>query len=636
MSLRTKSTLLLLLFILLNSLPAAAQDAASSAFPVTIEHKFGSTTITETPERVIALGYTDQDPLLGLGVTPIAVRYWYGDAPNAIFPWAQDEASGAAPEVLNMPFGSLNYEAILALQPDLIIAVGAGITQEEYDLLSQIAPTVAQTGDYIDFGMPWQEATRMIGTAVGKSAEAEALIERVDGLFAAAREAYPQFTGQTVAVAYNWGEARTYGYYTAQDSRGRFFTDLGFVVPDELVEIAGEQFYADLSTERIDLLDQDLLVFLALQFAEGGREAIENDPLISGLDAVREGRVVYIPAEYDDALQFSTVLSLEYALEGILPELVQAVGGMEAENAESATACEAGSRLVVHAAGETCVPENAERVVALEWTYVEELLALGLQPVGVADIEGYNVYVQIPLELDASVADVGTRQEPNLEAIAALNPDLILAVNFRAGQNYEQLSAIAPTIVFDPYPVEMTQYEEMLSTFTTIAQLVNREAEGQAVLDSMMAHFATAQAALEAAGRGGETFIIAQTFPSGEVPTFRLFTDNALAVQVLEQVGLENAWDDAPQQFGFSTVDFEAFASIDDTNFLYVAQDDYQPVLTGSPLWNGLPFVRSGRAYWLGADIWLFGGPLSMELMVDTVLGAMGVELPAPEATVAP
>lgn len=309
----------LLVRTILDTMGVEMTDASS--FPVVIEHKFGSTTIANEPQRVVSVGYTDQDALLALGVVPLAVRYWYGDAPHAIFPWAQDEAQGAAPEVLNMPYGNLNYEAILALQPDLIIAVSSGITQEEYDLLSQIAPTVAQTAEYINFGMPWQETTRIIGAAVGKSAEAEALINRVDGLFAEVRAENPKFMDKNIVVAYNYGEARTYGYYTSQDARGRFFTDLGFIIPDKLVEIAGEQFYFDLSTERIDLLDQDVIVFLGLQFAEGGRAAIESDPLVSQLNAMREGRVVYIPAEYDDALQFSTVLSLEYALEGIVPEL---------------------------------------------------------------------------------------------------------------------------------------------------------------------------------------------------------------------------------------------------------------------------------------------------------------------------
>jgi iron complex transport system substrate-binding protein len=622
---RSLTTLLLLFSLFLFGLFfASAQD--TDAFPVTIEHKYGNTTISEPPQRVVAIGYMEQDPLLALGVVPVAVRYWYGDAPNAIFPWAQDAAGGAAPEVLNMPYGNLNYEAILALQPDLISAVTSGITQEEYETLSQIAPTIAQSGEYIDFGMPWQETTRMIGAAVGKADEAEALIAQVEGLYADARAANPQFAGQTMVVAYNYGEARTYGYYTAQDARGRFFTDLGFVIPEELVEIAGESFYADISSERIDLLDQDVLVFLGLQFAEGGREAIEADPLISQLEVVRDGRVVFIPAEYDDALQFSTVLSLAYALEGIVPELQAALGIPPA----SAVECESGFTAVTHAMGVTCAPENAQRVVALEWTYVENLLALGVQPVGVADIEGYGSWVQVPLALDESVTNVGTRQEPNLEAIAALNPDVILAVGFRSGQNYEALNAIAPTLVFDPYPTDITHYEEMLTTFSTIGTVVGREAEAQAVLDDLNAHFAAAQAALETAGRTGETFILAQSFMSSEVPTFRLFTENALAVQVLEQIGLQNAWDDAPQPSGFSTVDFEAFANIGETNFFYIAQDDYQATLIESPLWNGLPFVQSERAYWLGGDVWLFGGPLSMELLIDTVLEATGI--PFPEA----
>ncbi|MFP3422141.1 ABC transporter substrate-binding protein, partial [Bacillus sp. SIMBA_161] len=70
-------------------------------------------------------------------------------------------------------------------------------------------------------------------------------------------------------------------------------------------------------------------------------------------------------------------------------------------------------------------------IVALEWGFVESLLTLGIQPVGVADIKGYQEYVNIPLQLSETVQDVGTRQEPNLETIAQLQPDLILGVNFR-------------------------------------------------------------------------------------------------------------------------------------------------------------------------------------------------------------
>ncbi len=262
-------------------------------FPVTLEHKLGETTIEQRPERVVSLGYTEQDTLFALGVEPVAVRYFFGDEDDAIFPWAEEEANGAQSQVLNMPYGSLNYEAILALEPDLITAVDAGITQEEYDTLSQIAPTLAQSGEYIDFGTPWQEQVRRIGEAVGETERAEGLVSNLEAKFEEVRQAHPEFADETVAVAYQ-NSSGAYGFYTAQDSRARFFEDLGFVVPQELVQIAGESFYADLSEERLDLLDRDLLVFLDVPFAEEGTPPLEENPLLSRLGAVQEGRVLNV------------------------------------------------------------------------------------------------------------------------------------------------------------------------------------------------------------------------------------------------------------------------------------------------------------------------------------------------------
>jgi iron complex transport system substrate-binding protein len=324
--------------IMFVSSVAAQTPDTVPAFPVTIKHKYGSTTIASPPKRVVAIGYTEQDPLLALGVVPVAIRYWYGDKSDAIFPWAKDAAKDAKPQVLEMAYGALNFEAILALKPDFISAVTSGITEQEYETLSKIAPTLPQLADYIDFGMPWQQTTLMIGQATGKTSEAEALVKRVEDQIAGVRAKHPEFAGKTIAVTYNYGDARTYGYYTSQDARGRFFTDLGFVIPEALVELAGERFYSDLSSERLDLLDRDLIVFLGLKFAKGGKEAIQADPLLSALKAFKENRVVFIPEAYDDALQFSTVLSVEYALEGIVPELQAAVQGAATTPAATAQA----------------------------------------------------------------------------------------------------------------------------------------------------------------------------------------------------------------------------------------------------------------------------------------------------------
>src|SRR5262245_57702400 len=114
--------------------PSSATDDSSSvsadAFPVEIEHKYGTTTVESEPKRVVSVGFTDQDALLALGVVPVGVRDWYGEQPFAVWPWAQPALGDAEPEVLSAE--ELNYEAIAALQPDLIVGISSGMTADEY------------------------------------------------------------------------------------------------------------------------------------------------------------------------------------------------------------------------------------------------------------------------------------------------------------------------------------------------------------------------------------------------------------------------------------------------------------------------------------------------------------------------
>ena len=278
---------------------------------------------------------------------------------------------------------------------------------------------------------------------------------------------------------------------------------------------------------------------------------------------------------------------------------------------------------IQHSKGEITLEAPAQRVVALEWTYVENLLALGVQPVGVADIENYHKWVRIPAELDPNVRDVGTRQQPNLEQIASLAPDLILVPAFRADANYAELAAIAPTLAFNPYPVDrsMTQFDEMRQTFTTIAQAVGRESEGQAVLDRMDAQFATLAEQIAKVAAPQSPFVLAQAYSGSNGAEIRLFTENALAVQIVERLGLSNSWGEPDQPYGFSTVNIEALPQLGETHFFYVVQDSDNIFAAESvrPLWENMPFVQAGQAYALGGDTWLFGGPLSAELLAETI-----------------
>ena len=298
--------------------------------------------------------------------------------------------------------------------------------------------------------------------------------------------------------------------------------------------------------------------------------------------------------------------------------------------AQDATECEDGYNLITHERGATCVPNDVQRVVTLENSMTEAVVTLGVQPVGVADIELYNSLVNIPIELSEDAVDVGSRREPNLEAITALNPDLIIAASFRVTENYDELNAIAPTLAF----AGSENLEVMSDFFTSIAHALNREAEAEQILADMNQHFAEATAAIEAADLDNTRFVLSQTWYEDEAFTFRLFTDNAMPVEILTHIGLENAWDAEINPDGFTVVGIETLGEITEANFLFITDPDSAPFYEQSPLWNSLPFVQSGAAYRLNDDLWLFGGPLSAERLVDVVLQALDVEQATVESPV--
>ena len=142
---------------------------------------------------MITVGFNEQDEVLALGVQPLAIRDWYGDQPYAVWPWAVEALGDAKPTVL--PSDALNFEQIASLQPDLILGVSSGMTQDDYDKLSKIAPTIAQSGDVVDYGESWQDATLTIGQALGKAKTAQDIVADTEAKIAATAAAHPQFAG---------------------------------------------------------------------------------------------------------------------------------------------------------------------------------------------------------------------------------------------------------------------------------------------------------------------------------------------------------------------------------------------------------------------------------------------------------
>ncbi|GEC05439.1 ABC transporter substrate-binding protein [Streptomyces spinoverrucosus] len=307
---------------------ASAQAGASgeSAFPVTVAHKYGSTTIKSEPKRIVTVGLTDQDSVLALGEVPVGTTEWLGGYKGAVGPWAEDKlGSGAAPTVLKDTGTGPQVEKIASLKPDLILAVYGGLTKEQYESLSKFAPVVAQPKQYNDYGVPWQEQTETIGKALGKPEQAAAAVKETEDAIAAAVAEHPEFKGQTAVMATPYEGMFVFG---SQDPRSHLLTDLGFTLPEDLDKVIGDQFGANISKERTDLLDQDAIVW---QVADVTKDAdkLHKDASYKDLKVVEEGREVYVneTSDYGNALSMGTVLSLRYVVERLVPQLAAAVDG---------------------------------------------------------------------------------------------------------------------------------------------------------------------------------------------------------------------------------------------------------------------------------------------------------------------
>ncbi|MET0694823.1 MAG: ABC transporter substrate-binding protein [Propionibacteriaceae bacterium] len=286
-------------------------------------HKFGTTEIPTAPQRIVSVGLTEQDALLALGQRPVAVTEWYGKQPYAIWPWAKAALGDLKPEVLMAPDG-FPFENISALQPDLIIGTNSGMNKSDFDKMAKLAPTIPGSGKYkSDWFEPWPVQTQQIGIAVGKQDEAKALIDTVKQKFTDAQAAHPEFVGKKaifLQAPYYEGNAIAYQNGLSTD----FLTDLGFTIPKEIDAYASQDAQAYIPVEKLDVLDAaDVLIWATED--DKAKAELEKNKLFGQLRAVREGRSLYTGGELAGAIYFSTVLSLPYVVDQLVPQLAEAL-----------------------------------------------------------------------------------------------------------------------------------------------------------------------------------------------------------------------------------------------------------------------------------------------------------------------
>ncbi|WP_421735856.1 ABC transporter substrate-binding protein [Cellulomonas sp.] len=269
----------------------------------------------------------------------------------------------------------------------------------------------------------------------------------------------------------------------------------------------------------------------------------------------------------------------------------------------------------------------ATKVVSLEWGLTENLLTLGVTPVGAADVTGYNTWATV-VPLDGSTPDVGFRGEPSLDAIAALEPDLVVTTTDLPAEVIEQIEAEYPVIALRGSDAS-DPIGKMRSTLEILGEATGTSEEAETALADFDAKVADAKAQLDDAGLAGVEFAMADGWVSDGAVSIRMYTPGSFLGGVATELGLTNAWTgEGDPDYGLAQTDVEGLTGLGDVHFLYVGNDTdggdaFKDGLAGNAIWEQLPFVVAGNTARLPDGIWMFGGPQSASAFIDAAVSAL-------------
>ncbi|KQR11804.1 iron-siderophore ABC transporter substrate-binding protein [Cellulomonas sp. Leaf334] len=269
----------------------------------------------------------------------------------------------------------------------------------------------------------------------------------------------------------------------------------------------------------------------------------------------------------------------------------------------------------------------ATNVVSLEWGLTENLLTLGVTPVGAADVVGYNTWDTI-VPLDESTPDVGMRGEPSLDAIAALDPDLVVTTTDLPAEVIEQIEAEYPVIALRGSDAS-DPIGKMRRTLEILGEATGTSDAAEAALADFDAKVEDATAQLDEAGMAGAAFTMADGWLADGAVSIRMYTPGSYLGALAGEIGLENAWTgEGDPDYGLAITDVEGLTELGDIHFLYVGNDTdggdaFQDGLAGNAIWEQLPFVVAGNTTRLPDGIWLFGGPESGAAFIDATVEAL-------------
>ncbi|WP_193608359.1 iron-siderophore ABC transporter substrate-binding protein [Nocardioides lijunqiniae] len=291
------------------------------------------------------------------------------------------------------------------------------------------------------------------------------------------------------------------------------------------------------------------------------------------------------------------------------------------QDQDAAASADAGPITLTDGAGRTVeLPGPATKVVSLEWQMTEDLLTLGVEPVGVADPKGFSQW-DTAEDLGDSVTDVGLRGEPNYDAIYQTDPDLVVLEVYgpddevvKKLEEYDvPVLALLGADAKDPI-------KQMKDTFTLIGQAVGKDDEAADVLEEFDQSVEEAKKAVADAAPESTEFVYADAYVQGSTISIRPFGQGSYVGELGEAIGLTNAWDgEVDPAYGLGSTDVEGIAQAGDVNLFYTAleSDTWLPKLKDNAAWESAEFVKQDRLAAFPEGIWTFGGPRSGEQIID-------------------
>ncbi|MFJ6655770.1 iron-siderophore ABC transporter substrate-binding protein [Streptomyces sp. NPDC091377] len=303
----------------------------SSQFPVTIEHALGSTEIPAEPQRVATVNWANDEVPLALGVVPVGMaKATFGDDDgDGVLPWTEKrlkELDAKTPVLFDETDG-IDFEAVADTRPDVILASYSGLSEQDYETLSRIAPVVAYPE--AAWATPWRDIIRLNSKAIGLADEGDRLIGDLEGRIDRTVAKYPQLKGKSAMFMTHVSskDVSQVGFYTTHDTRTQFFTDLGMKIPASVSEPSAttKKFVLTKSAERIDdFNDVDIIT----GYGDDKGEllgALKDDPLTSKLAAVERDSLYLLPGSTPLATAANpTPLSIPFVLEDYIKALAEA------------------------------------------------------------------------------------------------------------------------------------------------------------------------------------------------------------------------------------------------------------------------------------------------------------------------